>query len=259
MSSVEQQRAHFESISDTYFSARQHPNHLQYKKLIWELFFRRNNELLRDGQNVIEPMCGYAEGKAILEEHCRRRFEYTGFDFSKSLVNRAKKNFPSANIFVEDVTKFEGKEEYDLLILIGGLHHVYAHVSSVMKRLVSAIKPGGYMINLEPTQNNFLYRWARQRIYRKNDLFDEETEQAFDLPELNRLFLDAGLTIQDQIYPGLVAYIMYYNPDAFPALNIGSEKTVRMFFALEKHFYGSWAAGKMSFATLSLLRKDSHL
>lgn len=229
------------------------------KKLIWELFFRRNNELLRDGQNVIEPMCGYAEGKAILEEHCRRRFEYTGFDFSKSLVNRAKKNFPSANIFVEDVTKFEGKEEYDLLILIGGLHHVYAHVSFVMKRLVSAIKPGGYMINLEPTQNNFLYRWARQRIYRKNDLFDEETEQAFDLPELNRLYLNAGLVIQDQIYPGLLAYIMYYNPDAFPALNIGSANVVRSIFGVEKNFYHSWIGRKMSFATLSLLRKKSRL
>jgi len=257
VNSVDQQRAHFESISDTYFNARQHPNHLLYKKLMWDLFFQRNNNVLQEGGNVIEPMCGYSEGKAILEDHCRKRFEYTGFDFSKSLVDRAKKKFPSANIFVEDVTKFEGEEQYDLLILIGGLHHVYAHVSSVMKRLVSALKPGGYMINLEPTQNNFFYRWARQRIYRKNDLFDEETEQAFDLPELNSLYLDAGLTIQDQIYPGLVAYIMYYNPDAFPALNIGSAQIVRAVFLLEKKFYRSWLAGKMSFATLSLLQKNT--
>ncbi len=257
MSSVDQQREHFESISDTYFDARQHPNHLLYKKLMWELFFKRNGHVLHDGEKVIEPMCGYSEGKAILEQHCGKTFDYTGFDFSKSIIDRAKKNYPSADIYVQDVTKFEGHEQYDLMILIGGLHHVYAHVSSVLERLVSALKPGGYMINLEPTQNNPVYGWVRRRIYRKNELFDDETEQAFDLPELNHLYRDAGLSIQDQIYPGLMAYIMYYNPDAFPALNRGSSKVVRAVFALEKKFYRSWMARKLSFATLSLLAKKN--
>jgi len=257
VSSVDQQREHFESIADTYFDARQHPNHLLFKKLMWELFFKRNGHVLHEGANVVEPMCGYSEGKAILEQHCGGNFEYTGFDFSDSIVERAKASYPSADIFVQDVTKFEGHEQYDLMILIGGLHHVYAHVSSVMTRLVSALKPGGYMINLEPTQNNPVYRSVRQRIYRKNDLFDDETEQAFDLSELNHLYRDAGLVIQDQMFPGLMAYIMYYNPDAFPALNRGSSMAVRSLFALERKFYRSWLARKFSFATLSLLAKPN--
>ena len=256
MSTVDRQREHFESISDAYFSARQHPNHLLYKKLMWELFFKRNGYVLQDGAKVIEPMCGYSEGKAILEHHCGKKFKYTGFDFSKSLVDRAKKKYPSANIYVQDVTRFEGQEKYDLMILIGGLHHVYAHVSSVMERLVTALKPGGFMVNFEPTQNNPVSRWARKRIYRKNDLFDDDTEQAFDLSELNNLYVEAGLVIRDQIYPGLMAYILYYNPDAFPALNIGSAKAVRSLFALEKKFYRGWVARKLSFATLSLLEKN---
>ena len=256
MSTVDQQREHFESISDTYFSARQHPNHLLYKKLMWDFFFRKNAHVLHNDAKVIEPMCGYSEGKAILEEHCATDFEYTGFDFSSSLVERAKERFPAADIYVQDVTRFEGHEQYDLMILIGGLHHVYAHVSSVMKRLASALKPGGYMINLEPTQNNPIYRFARQKIYRNNDLFDDETEQAFDLPEMNKLYRDAELVIRDQMYPGLLAYIMYYNPDAFPSLNLGSSKAVRSLFALEKMFYRNWLARRMSFATLSLLQKN---
>ena len=255
MSTVDQQREHFESISDVYFSARQHPNHLLYKELMWKAFFKRNGHVLRDGAKVIEPMCGYSEGKAILEDHCEGTFEYTGFDFSRPLVERARKSFPGADIFVQDVTKFEGDERFDLMILIGGLHHVYGHVSSVMQRLATALKPGGYMINLEPTQNNPLYRWARNRIYRENELFDDETEQAFDLPELNALYRDAGLEIRDQMYPGLLAYVMYYNPDAFPALNIGSSKSVRTLFTLEKSFYRSWPARFFSFATLTLLQK----
>jgi len=252
---VDQQRKHFESISDTYFNARQNPNHLLYKKLMWECFFQKNRHVLSEGAKVIEPMCGYSEGKAILESHCAVSFEYTGFDFSESLVARAKEQFPEADIFVQDVTKFDGEEQFDLMILIGGLHHVYAHASSVMKKLAGALKPGGYLINFEPTQNNFAYRLARQRIYKKNALFDDETERAFDAPELDALYRNAGLVIKDQIYPGLLAYIMYYNPDAFPALNIGSSKMVRFLYGLEKPFYRSWLARKLSFATLSLMQK----
>lgn len=258
MSSVDRQRKHFESISETYFDARQNPNHLLYKQLIWDHFFKRNSYVLQDGAKVIEPMCGYSEGKAILEAHCGNDFEYTGFDFSRPLVERAREKFPGAKIYVQDVTKFEGQEQFDLMILIGGLHHVYAHVSLVLKRLSGALKPGGYLINLEPTQNNPVYRWVRQRIYKKNDLFDDETEQAFDWHELDALYRDAGLVLRDQMYPGLLAYIMYYNPDAFPALNLGSARAVRFLFGLEKAFYRSWLARKMSFATLSLLQKGQH-
>jgi len=256
MTSVDQQREHFESISDSYFHARQHPNHLLLKKLIWQHFFVRNGDVLPRGGTVIEAMCGYSEGKAILEQHCHVDFEYTGFDYSESLVDRAREAFPEADIYVQDVTQFAPKKQYDLMILIGGLHHVYAHVGPVISLLSGAIKPGGYLINFEPTQNNALYRMARNRIYKKNELFDDDTEQAFDLAELNDLYRQGGLVVEDQVYPGLLAYIMYYNPDAFPLLNIGSAGMVRFLHALEKPFYRSFLAKFFSFATLSLLRKE---
>ncbi len=82
------------------------------------------------------------------------------------------------------------------------------------------------------------------------------TEEAFNLPDLNRFYEASGFKLADQIYPGLLAYIMYYNPDAFPGLNIGPESLVKMMFALEKYFYSNWIGGKLSFATLSLLHKE---
>jgi hypothetical protein len=57
------------------------------------------------------------------------------------------------------------------------------------------------------------------------------------------------------MYPGLAAYVLYYNPDAFPALNFGGPETVRRLFALERPFLRSAAARTLSFATLSLWRK----
>ncbi|HYE37791.1 class I SAM-dependent methyltransferase [Methylocaldum sp.] len=256
MNDIERQREHFEGVSEQYFFARQNRNHLRFKYLLWKSFFEDKRNLLCNGNKVLEPMCGYSEGKAILETHFGEPIRYTGFDFSRPLVDEAKLRYPDTNIFVGDVTCFEASEQYDVIILIGGLHHVYAHTKDVLDRITSALKSGGYFINFEPTQNNSLFRFVRERIYKSNKIFDDETERAYNLDELNRLYAASGLHIVDQIYPGLLAYIMYYNPDAFPILNLGGESTVRFLFGLEKYFYRTSLARKLSFATLTLLQKN---
>lgn len=255
MDSVEQQRAHFERVSDEYLNARQNANHLELKQLLWSQFLSDKREVLSHVTNVLEPMCGYAEGRSILQVHLGHDFSYTGFDFSRPLVDEARMRFPESKIFLADVTQFEPSEQFDLIILIGGLHHVYAHTAGVLKRLYSALKPGGHFINFEPTQNNRLFRLVRDRIYRGNHIFDADTERAFDLNDLNLSYVAAGFEIADQMYPGLVAYIMYYNPDAFPILNVGGTHWVRRIFRAETPFYRAAIASRLSFATLSLLTK----
>lgn len=42
-----------------------------------------------------------------------------------------------------------------------------------------------------------------------------------------------------KIYPGLLAYVLYYNPYAFPSLNKGSVKFVEFIFNCEKFLYTS--------------------
>jgi hypothetical protein len=124
-------------------------------------------------------------------------------------------------------------------------------------RIADAMMPGGYFINFEPAHDNFLFRKIRKYIYEKNSLFDAETECAYDLEELNRFYSRAGLNLVDQMYPGLLGYILYYNPDAFPWLNMGTESWVRWLFRLEKYFYRTRVGKRMSFATLSLLKKEN--
>ena len=82
-----------------------------------------------------------------------------------------------------------------------------------------------------------------------------ESERAFDLSPLNRAYLAAGFTIVDQIYPGLISYILYFNPEAFPRLNIGSERGARAIFNAEKALYRNIIGRKLSFATMTLLRR----
>lgn len=256
MSNIEQQKEHFESVAEQYFTARQNPTHLLLKQLIWQDFSQKNIHHFKDYVDVLEPMCGYSEGKDIIEKYFLSHFNYTGFDYSDSLIKKAIERDPLANVFVQDVTTFNSDILYDGIILIGGLHHVYHHVDLSMERLVSALKPGGFFINLEPTQNNCVLKKIREKIYKDNELFDDDTEQAFDLDELNTIFSRSGLSLVDQSYPGLLAYVLYYNPDAFPLLNKGGEKMLRALFLAEKKFYRGFLAKKFSFATLSLLIKN---
>ncbi|MFA6082415.1 MAG: class I SAM-dependent methyltransferase [Patescibacteria group bacterium] len=255
MSKVEQQAKHFKSVSEKYFTSRQLPNHLLLKDLMWGHFLKRHQSIKKDQMLVLEPLCGYGEGKEILEDHLKTKVVYEGFDISEFLVEAAQKKHPDSRIFVGDATTFKPTKKYDLIIVIGGLHHVPDYVETLMASLSDGLNKGGYFIALEPTQNNRLFKRIRAKTYQKNDFFDEETERAFDLKDLNKLMSDHRLEVIDQMYPGLLSYILFYNPDVFPWLNIGGKWLVKASFAVDKLFMRNLIGRKLSFATLTLARK----
>jgi SAM-dependent methyltransferase len=253
---IERQREHFNSIADKYFAARNHPNHLLLKRLIWERFFDRNSQLKTNVSTVLEPMCGMAEGYDILREHLAKELDYLGFDYSENMVDIARTRRPGLRIEWGDVSTYQATgRATDLVILIGGLHHVFSQAPSVVKNLARSIEKGGYFLNLEPTHNNWLARKVREKIYRENSLFDNDTEQGFEYPDLMNHFESAGFQKLDEVYPGLAAYILYYNPDAFPALNIGGGWLVRLLFGVDRLFWSNWVGRWLSFATITLWQK----
>ena len=260
MDDIEHQRAHFENISKKYYESRHTENHLVLKELLWGFFLRDKGVLRGRALRVLEPMCGYGEGRKIVQRFLTDRINYFGFDYSQPLVERARMESPGVRFEHLDVTRFAlepGEEPYDLIILLGGLHHVYQHAHVVVDRLSGALRSGGYFVNFEPTHNFTPLHWVRERIYKRNELFDAQTEQGFWLSELDALFRHGGYELVDQIYPGLLAYVLYYNPDAFPMLNVGNPAWVRRLFGLESMFFRSFLARKLSFATLSLWRKPT--
>lgn len=255
MDKIEQQREHFESISEKYYKSRQLKSHLLLKNLMWDFFLKNKDYLKINNLRVLEPMCGYGEGREILEKHLGIKVVYSGFDYSRNLVEKIKQANPTADVVEMDITKFVPSKKYDLIIIIGGLHHIPFHADAVLGKLYDSLERGGYFIYLEPTHNNFLFKRIRERIYKKNEFFDNDTEQAFELKNINALFEKHNFEIIDQIYPGLLSYIFFYNPDAFPFLNIGKEWMVKLFFNIDKLFFRNFIGKKLSFATMALLKK----
>jgi len=253
---VEQQREHFNKIATVYAEARKDAKHLLLKKMIWENFFKNKQNLSSSCKRVLEPMCGIGEGGQIIKNYLTADIDYSGFDYSESMVESATEENPDANITWADATAYEHSGQlFDWIVLIGGLHHVFSVSGDVVSRLGQSLHPGGYFLNFEPTQNCWLTRKIRQSIYNKNDIFDEETEQGFDLPDLDAQFESAGFEKTDQVYPGLLAYVLFYNPDAFPILNIGGKWLVLATFWFDRLIWRTWIAKKLSFATITLWRK----
>jgi SAM-dependent methyltransferase len=252
---VKRQQEHFNSISEEYFKARQNLNCLAINELLWSYFFK-DKKYLTNSQIVLEPMCGFSDGKEILEKYlCLVNFEYEGFDYSEKIIEYAKMKNPNLKIEVKNILDFDVEEKYHLVIIIGGLHHVYNYTEEVIYKIYKCLKKGGYFINFEPTNNNLFLELIREKVYKSNSIFDEETEGDYKLLDLNKFYKNAGFEIKDQIYPGLLSYILYYNPDAFPWLNIGGTKLVKLIFKMDKLFFRNFIGKKFSFATLSLLKK----
>lgn len=258
MPDIENQRNHFNSIAEQYTTERKSIQHKLVKQATWDIFFKKAPLPNKSSLMVLEAMCGEADGYEILKNHCTS-FTYEAFDYSESMVELAKKKLPDLNIFVADITTFSETNKYDIIILIGGLHHVYHYKEIAIQNMSQALKDNGILINYEPTHNNFIYRKIRERIYNKNKLFDETTEKGFSTNELNSLMLSANLIPRTQLYPGLLAYVLWYNPDAFPMLNRGSAMFVKSILALERKLYSTGFARYFSFTTLGCYQKNHQL
>lgn len=255
--SIERQRKHFDSIAHRYHASREHINHKTLKKLMWESFFKRGVIDRNKVNSILEPMCGMSEAYSIVQENLKKKLSYLGFDYSNEMVSLSKKANPTLDIRFADVTKFSCDQKFDMVVIIGGLHHVHENIEKVLHVMKNILRPEGYFLSFEPTSNNFIFQAIRKHIYKKNNLFDSETERGFEYIELCNRFESVGFKKVDEVFPGLLAYVLYYNPDAFPFLNFGNSSLVKFLFNLDRLIWTRYLGRKLSFATISLWQKSS--
>lgn len=255
MDKIEKQKEHFDTISSSYVEGKKQPNFVFLKKLLWSFVLKNiHKDIAGTKIKILEPMCGNAEAYSIFHD-LGYDIQYSGFDYSKEIVKNLKETRPELNVSFGDVTKYKTDEKFDVVIIIGGLHHVPDFADQVVRNMSSHLKDGGYFINFEPTSGNPLFSLIRKVIYKNNSIFDETTERDFANSELEGFFLRSGLRSHKTLYPGLLAYILYYNPYAFPKLNIGSTKVVKTIFDIEKWFFTMPYTKYISFVTLSIWKK----
>lgn len=259
--SAEKQRIHFNNMSEGYSNAINDIKARYYRWLVYKLFFNNTGfqKTIENGQklSVLEAMCGTGSGRLVLKNVFGQiDIDYDGFDYSDEIIEIAKKQNPEYHFFQQDVNFFSTEKKYDIIMLLSGLHHVPDNAGQIMKNLQKCLKPGGYFISIEPTYNNSVARFISNKVYKHSKFYDYETERRFSLKELNSFFSEAGYSIEKQIYPGLLAYLLwFYNP--YPRLlKIGNKNTVKRFFRMEHRLYSNWFGKKYSVATFTILKKE---
>lgn len=125
----------------------------------------------------------------------------------------------------------------------------------MIEKFYNVLVPGGVLINFEPTYNNTIMRLITGSIYRMNASFENKTERRFSLNELNFMYEVVGFKTKKQLYPGLLSYLLWYNPQIFRRFNIGSKKFIKKIFTRECGLYTQSFARKWSVSTFSVLQK----
>lgn len=162
---IEEQKEHFENIAGLYCEARKDKKHLLVKNFIFNYLFNFiNKNVKKENVSILDAMCGNAECYDIINNKANFDFSYSAFDYSENMVKEAQKLHPETDIFLGDITSLNLTTKYDMIFLIGGLHHVYNSKEIVVKNISDLLNGGGLFVNFEPTHNNFLLRKVREYI-----------------------------------------------------------------------------------------------
>ncbi|NHZ85122.1 MAG: methyltransferase domain-containing protein [Planctomycetia bacterium] len=141
--------------------------------------------------DIIEIGCGAGFAATYLEGSYKN---YTGIDYSEKLIKNAKYFNKKTNIsfIAKDLYQFGTKKKYDILFMIGVLHHM-VDMDHAIKVACSFIKPGGYIVVNEPQKANPLIHLLRI-IRSKTDKSYSEDQEELNIDHLISLFKNAGLT-----------------------------------------------------------------
>lgn len=117
---------------------------------------------------------------------------YHGLDHSAALIDYACARNAGPDIVFEvgDVADFVAPRRYDVIFMIGVLHHLSAPIE-ILRRLRALLVPGGVVVVNEPQSANALIRCARAWRTRVDAAYSAEQAQYSEC-ELRTMFEAAG-------------------------------------------------------------------
>lgn len=199
-SSVEKQRQRYDK------EAEEHHLHYQdeWTQRYRDEFYRSNfADINLEGKQVLDAMCasgietGYLLGRGA---------SVVGLDISPENARLFEERW-SSECKVESIhqTSF-ADAQFDVVYIMGGLHHVLPLLDEVIAEVHRILKPGGYFFFIEPNKDTWVNR-IRDFWYKRSSRFADE-EQAISyneslLPLLGDRFAEIKLT-----RGGNVAYLL---------------------------------------------------
>jgi SAM-dependent methyltransferase len=175
------QEAHYVEIHDAYASHYYDAPSLRYRERF--LFSPLLKHLNLNGSRIADVACGSGYNSLLLRSHFpSARFE--GFDISPVACADYRRllDSPAHHVDLTLPLSIQG-EQFDAAIVIGGLHHCVQNLAAAFDNLGRIVRPGGHLLLWEANAG-FLLQAIRDSWYRKDRLFEEETERALTVEEV---------------------------------------------------------------------------
>ncbi|HDP95493.1 MAG TPA: class I SAM-dependent methyltransferase [Candidatus Aminicenantes bacterium] len=180
-------REHFDRIAAEYERKDLSPGASRARKLRLTQTLRKVP--LSTRPHLLEVGCGAGYASAYLHG---RYASYTGIDHSGKLVDIARARHRGTGMqFVQaDLMKFDPEESFDLVLMIGVLHHL-EEIPAAVRKVRTLLKPGGYFVVNEPQPANLLISLLR-RIRKRVDASYSAQQRELGRKEIESFFAQAG-------------------------------------------------------------------
>ncbi|MCE7873429.1 class I SAM-dependent methyltransferase [bacterium CPR1] len=158
------------------------------------------------GMRALDAMSGSGSLSDYLQRSGAR---VTGLDISPTQIAMYQKKLPGCQAVCGSMLESGLPDaSFDLVAVVGGLHHLHPNVLTAIDEVHRLLRPGGYFCFTEPHTGS-LPDVLRQLWYRFDPLF-EENEAAIDVGLLKRAN-QQRFTFEIENYVGNVAYIVVLN------------------------------------------------
>jgi SAM-dependent methyltransferase len=198
------QGAHYDGLIGLYEAHATDPGTKRYRRRFIDEPLLRGINLA--GSRVLEAMCGTGHSTGLLLE---RGAAVTGLDVSKQAIQLFREKWPECDAVLASIRERAlAPGSFDVVVTVGGLHHVHPHVHEAVESIWRLLKPGGFFCFSEPHTGSIM-DLARRRWYARDGMF-ESNEAAIDLAALKRAH-GARFHVIKETYFGNVAHTLVLN------------------------------------------------
>lgn len=158
------------------------------------------------GRSVLEAMCGSGHSTGFLLE---RGAHVTGLDVSEQAIEMFRTKWPMCAAVAESILSSSLPDSsFDVVVVVGGLHHVHPHAETAVDQIARLLKPGGFFCFSEPHAASWID--VARRIWYSRDQIFESNEAAVDISAL-RSAAGGRFDVISERYFGNVAHTLVLN------------------------------------------------
>ena len=199
------QKLHYGSLATHYERYYCTPASQEYRNRFINRFLIADLDI--KNWKVLEAMCGSGQTTGFLMKHGAL---VTGLDISSECLGLFRSKWPYCGAVCSSVLKTPfPNSTFDLVVVVGGLHHLHPFLHLGVEEICRVLKPGGYFCFSEPHLGS-LPDVFRKLWYRFDGKIFASNEKSVDLEALRKDFSDS-FRFKSERFVGNIAYLLVFH------------------------------------------------